>query len=173
MGVHIDENLTRSRDTYTFRAQGAIYHKIGSLLPNSSDRPGYLQLYVYDIDHENENRMSKNESFHLDLLEKIKNILNAYNPFVHLFRQLGQLPNIHECRLQIREQPRNRPQYNLPNASKVAAVLVGGEEVGNLRPIDIIVQSTSGQLLIFQILLDTIIHYNILCCYPMAHMDVM
>ncbi|XP_028060082.1 uncharacterized protein LOC114263697 [Camellia sinensis] len=148
MGVHVDENLaTRTRSVYTFRAQGAIYHKIGSLLPNSSDRPRYLQLYVYDTDHENENRMSENEELHLDLLDKIKNILNTHNPFVHTFRQLAQRLDIHECRLQIKEQPRNRPQYNLPTAPEVAAVLVGGEEAGNLKPRDIIVQSTSGHLL--------------------------
>ncbi|XP_028125521.1 uncharacterized protein LOC114322422 [Camellia sinensis] len=148
MGVHVDENLaTRTRGVYTFRAQGAIYHKIGSLLPNSSDRPRYLQLYVYDTDHENENQMSENEELHLDLLDKIKNILNTHNPFVHTFRQLAQRLDIHECRLQIKEQPRNRPQYNLPTAPEVAAVLVGGEEAGNLKPRDIIVQSTSGHLL--------------------------
>ncbi|KAL7175402.1 hypothetical protein ACSBR2_029073 [Camellia fascicularis] len=134
MGVHVDENLgTRTRGVYTFHAQGAIYHKIGSLLPNSSDRPRYLQLYVYDTDHENENQMFENEELHLDLLDKIKNILNAHNPFVHI--------------LHIKEQPRNRPQYNLPTAPEVVVVLVGGEEARNLRPRDIIVQSTSGHLL--------------------------
>ncbi|KAL7184236.1 hypothetical protein ACSBR2_026395 [Camellia fascicularis] len=46
---------TRSRGVYTIRAQGAIYYKIGSLLPNSNDRPRYLQLSVYDTDHKNEN----------------------------------------------------------------------------------------------------------------------
>ncbi|XP_028104090.1 uncharacterized protein LOC114303137 [Camellia sinensis] len=148
MGVHVDENLaTRTRGVYTFRAQGAIYHKIGSLLPNSSDRPRYLQLYVYDTDHENENRMSENEELHLDLLDKIKNILNTHNPFVHTLRQLAQRLDIHECRLQIKEQPRNRPQYNLPTTLEVAAVLVGGEEAGYLKSRDIIVQSISGHLL--------------------------
>ncbi|XP_028092146.1 uncharacterized protein LOC114292392 [Camellia sinensis] len=148
MGVHVDENLaTRTRDVYTFRAQGAIYHKIGSLLPNSSDRPRYLQLYVYDTNHENENRMSENEELHLDLLDKIKNILNAHNPFVHTFRQLAQRPDIHECRLQIKEQLRNGPQYDLPTTPEVASVLVDGKEVRNLKPRDIIVQSTSGHLL--------------------------
>ncbi|XP_028094699.1 uncharacterized protein LOC114294746 [Camellia sinensis] len=148
MDVHVDENLaTRTQGVYTFRAQGAIYHKIGSLLPNSSDRPRYLQLYVYDTDYENENRMFKNEELHLDLLDKIKNILNTHNPFVHTFRQLAQRPYIHECRLQIKEKPRNRPQYNLLTAPEVAAVLVGGKEAGNLKPRDIIVQSTSGHLL--------------------------
>ncbi|XP_028110293.1 uncharacterized protein LOC114308820 [Camellia sinensis] len=124
MGVHVNENLaTRTRGVYTFRAQGSIYHKIGNLLPNSSDRPRYLQLYVYDTDHENKNRISENEELHLDLLDKIKSILNAQNPFVHTFLQLAQRPDIHECRLQIKEQPCNRPQYNLPTAPEVVAVL--------------------------------------------------
>ena len=62
MGVHVDENLAgRTRGVYTFRAQGAIYHKIGCLLPNASERPRYLQLYIYDIDHEVENRMLEND----------------------------------------------------------------------------------------------------------------
>ncbi|KAL7169860.1 hypothetical protein ACSBR2_034825 [Camellia fascicularis] len=148
IGVHVDEKLaTRTRGVYMFRAQGAIYHKIESLLPNSSYRPRYLQLYVYDTDHKNENRMFENEELHLDLLDKIKNILNTHNPFVHTFCQLAQRLDIHECRLQIKEQPRNRPQYNLPTAPKVAAVLVGDEEARNLKPRDIIVQSTSGHLL--------------------------
>ncbi|XP_028093488.1 uncharacterized protein LOC114293595 [Camellia sinensis] len=53
----------------------------------------------------------------------------------------------HPDQTQIKEQPRNRPQYNLPISPEVATVLVGGEEAGNLKPRDIIVQSTSGHLL--------------------------
>ena len=48
MGVHFDENLTNGRaGIYTFRAQGCIYHNIGSLLPKEGDRPRFLQLYTH------------------------------------------------------------------------------------------------------------------------------
>ncbi|KAL7169288.1 hypothetical protein ACSBR2_034353 [Camellia fascicularis] len=44
-------------------------------------------------------------------------------------------------------QPCNRRQYNLLTTPEVVVVIVGGKEAGNLRPRDIIVQSTSGHLL--------------------------
>ena len=43
---------------------------------------------------------------------------------MHVFRQLAQEPNIHICSLLIKERPTNQPQYHLPTASKVAAVIV-------------------------------------------------
>ncbi|KAF7821877.1 putative helitron helicase-like domain-containing protein [Senna tora] len=46
-----------------------------------------------------------------------------------------------------REQPRNRPQYNLPTAFEVAATIFGGEEAGQLNGRDIIVQLHSGHLM--------------------------
>ncbi|KAF7814060.1 uncharacterized protein G2W53_028029 [Senna tora] len=108
MGVHLDGDLANGREgVYSFRAQGAIYHKIGGFLPSSSERPRFLQL----------------------------------------FRQLAQEPNIENCQLIIREQPRNRPQYNIPTASEVAAIIVGGEEAGQINGRDIVVQCNSGHLM--------------------------
>ena len=49
MGVHIDENLATACSTFTFRTQGSIYHRIGSLLPDDNSKPRYLQLYIYII----------------------------------------------------------------------------------------------------------------------------
>ncbi|KAL7183569.1 hypothetical protein ACSBR2_025880 [Camellia fascicularis] len=66
---------------------------------------------------------------------------------VHVDDLATRTREINECKLQIKEQPRKTAQYNLLTAPKVVAVLVDGEEAGNLRPRDIIVQSTSGHLL--------------------------
>ncbi|VVA16080.1 PREDICTED: AT hook [Prunus dulcis] len=50
MGVHVDERINfGGRGIYTFRAQGAIYHKIGGLLPNEGTTPRFLQAYIYDF----------------------------------------------------------------------------------------------------------------------------
>lgn len=47
MGVHIDENVAATgRGIYSFRVQGAIYHKIGGFYPNEGSRPRFLQLYI-------------------------------------------------------------------------------------------------------------------------------
>ncbi|KAF1879729.1 hypothetical protein Lal_00039741 [Lupinus albus] len=53
LGVHLDNTLAATgRGIYTFRAQGSIYHNIGGLHPNEGDRPRFMQLYIYDTDHE-------------------------------------------------------------------------------------------------------------------------
>ncbi|XP_021742949.1 uncharacterized protein LOC110709046 [Chenopodium quinoa] len=78
-------------------------------------------------------------------------------PFVHTLRSLVQREDIQQCALHIREQPSNRPQYCLPSASQVAAVIVGGEEVANLNPRDILVQSNSGELMT---IMDTTRYYD-------------
>ncbi|KAF7839557.1 DNA helicase PIF1, ATP-dependent [Senna tora] len=143
MGVHLDGDLANGREgVYSFRAQGAIYHKIGGFLHSSSERPRFLQLYIYDTDNEINNRVTKNLTLNVELVERLRSILDVHNPFVHRFRQLAQEPNIESCQLIICEQPRNRPQYNLPTAS-----IVGGEEVGQLNGRNIIVQSHSGHLM--------------------------
>ncbi|KAI3949379.1 hypothetical protein MKW98_023316, partial [Papaver atlanticum] len=61
MGIYVDEGLANGKDgVYSVRAQGAIYHKIGSLLPTPGNRPRFIQLYIYDTDHEVDLRMTEN-----------------------------------------------------------------------------------------------------------------
>ncbi|KAH7865779.1 hypothetical protein Vadar_011094 [Vaccinium darrowii] len=155
MGVHDDKELPGgSRGVYTFRAQGTIYHRIGSLLPYSDQRPRYLQLYIYDTDHEVEHRMSETSGLRRHIVEKLKHILDAYNPFVQNFRQLAQYPDIQDYKLIIKEQPVDRRQYDLPTASQVAAIIVGGDEAALIKGRDTIIQSIGGNLLNIQDITD-------------------
>ncbi|XP_056685561.1 uncharacterized protein [Spinacia oleracea] len=148
MGVHLDDELANARQgVYTFRAQGSIYHRIGGFLPlNEGDRPRFLQLYIYDTEHENENRAAENSSLRLDVIDRIKNILNAHNPFVHNLRHLTQRSDLSDYKFVIKEQPINKHQYSMPTASQVAAVVVGGDDISNLKDRDIMVESVTGQL---------------------------
>ncbi|KAI5444691.1 hypothetical protein KIW84_013099 [Lathyrus oleraceus] len=125
-GVHVDESLVATgRGIYTFRDQGAIYHKIGGFHPNQGSRPRYLQLYIYDTDHELQNRMMENPILNQAVVYKQK-IPHQRNTFVIVFRQLGLKPNVEDYRLLIKERPSNQPQYNLPSASQVATIVIGG-----------------------------------------------
>ncbi|KEH16881.1 hypothetical protein MTR_0077s0060 [Medicago truncatula] len=147
LGVHIDETMhATSRGIYTFRAQGSIYHKIGGFHPNQGSRPRFLQLYIYDTDNELQNRMIENPQLNQDVVRRLQNMLYQYNPFVHNLRQLALQPNVHECRLLIKERPSNQPQYNLPSASEVAAIIVGGDDVTLERGRDINIFSNDGNL---------------------------
>ncbi|XP_072066667.1 uncharacterized protein [Arachis hypogaea] len=126
-GVHIDEQLAiTGRGIYTFRAQGSIYHSIGGFHPDQGTRPQFLQLYIYDTDHELQNRMLENTQLHETLL--------------------AQRSDVHECSLVIRERPANQPQYSLPTASQVAAIIVGDDVETMIRGRDIKVQTHAGSL---------------------------
>ncbi|KAK9988699.1 hypothetical protein SO802_028938 [Lithocarpus litseifolius] len=97
MGVHVDDSMaSTSRGIHTFRAQGSIYHKIGSLLP-TNDRPRYLQLYIYDADNEIEHRLSESRDLRAHIVQRVKTILDRENPFVKEFRQLAQREDLHQC----------------------------------------------------------------------------
>ena len=158
MGVHVDETMAlNSRGIYTFRAQGAIYHRIGSLLPHTPLSVRHLQLYIYDTGLEIQRRMSQSVEAHEDIVQLIQRILDMHNPFVEKFRQLSRSPNLHQCKLLIKEQPLNQPQYCLPSASQVAAIIVGGEEAGHLSGREILVQTFGGNLINVQ---DTAGYYD-------------
>ncbi|XP_029151589.1 uncharacterized protein [Arachis hypogaea] len=146
-GVHIDEQLAiTGRGIYTFRAQGSIYHSIGGFHPDQGTRPRFLQLYIYDTDHELQNRMLENTQLHETLVFKLQQLLHRYNPFLHVFRQLAQRSDVHECSLVIRERPANQPQYSLPTASQVATIIVGDDVETMIRGRDIKVQTHAGSL---------------------------
>lgn len=148
MGVTFDDNMPAfNQGIYTFRAHGAIYHKIGSLLPEHGARPRYLQMFIYDTEHELENRLQESPGLHIPTLEKISSILNAVNPFVQTLRQLAKQPNLQQCRLLIKEKPSFERQYSLPTASQVAAILVGADDFMEANDRDIIIETTSGMLL--------------------------
>jgi len=90
LGVHMDENIVAiGCGIYSFRAQGAIYHKIGSLFPNEGYRPCFLQLYIYDIAHKLQNRMLETPQLYQTIVDKLEQILHRCNPCVHVLRQFA------------------------------------------------------------------------------------
>ncbi|XP_073036918.1 uncharacterized protein [Primulina eburnea] len=148
MRVNIDESLTSgTHGIYTFRAQGSIYHSIGSLLPNENCRTRYMQMWIVDTDHDIDNRLNENPDLRRELLLKIQNILDQHNPFVHVFRQIGKCEDIPNCRLIIRQQKPNEHQYILPTTSQVAVFIVDNEYQETLSSRDITIQGIGGNLI--------------------------
>ena len=148
MDVQYDQNLAGgSEGVYAFRAQGGIYHKIGSLVHTAGQRTRYAQSYIVDTDLELENKLLESSLLHRDLVVKIRNILQKYNPFVEVLEQLGQRQDLPTCKLVIKEQAANLRQYCLPTASQVAAVIVDGKDPEHLNARDIVVQTVEGSLM--------------------------
>ena len=61
-GATIDNSINTGRGPYVFRVSGQIYHWIGSFCPVGDDTPRFLQLYIYDTEHEVRNRLSHFEA---------------------------------------------------------------------------------------------------------------
>jgi hypothetical protein len=48
LGAKVVKSVTRGPGPYSFRIQGELYHKIGSLCPAKGQRPQFAQLYIHD-----------------------------------------------------------------------------------------------------------------------------
>ncbi|XP_075658771.1 uncharacterized protein LOC142628592 [Castanea sativa] len=90
-------------------------------------------------------KLSESRDLPAHIVQRVKTILDRENPFVKEFRQLAQMEDLHQCKLIIKEQHPNQPQYCLPTASQVAAVAVGGDEAGQLYGRNILVETIYGQ----------------------------
>ena len=115
MGGKVDHSVLDGRGPYAFQIGGENYHRIGSLLPTPGQKPKFAQLYIYDTEHELQNRLdvigqtSTNIlGINLSLFEGLQEMLNAVNPYVKIFRSTGDLLrdrnvlNLHVCILNSR-----------------------------------------------------------------------
>ncbi|XP_071700240.1 uncharacterized protein [Rutidosis leptorrhynchoides] len=90
-GAKIDDIINDGRSPYVFKVSGQIYHWIGSMCPQQGVPPRFLQLYIYDTDHEVENRMSHfggQDSNRLcgSVVSQLIELLDTHNELVKLFR---------------------------------------------------------------------------------------
>ncbi|XP_071725671.1 uncharacterized protein [Rutidosis leptorrhynchoides] len=90
-GARIDDRINDGRGTYVFKISGQIYHWIGSLCPQQGTPPRFLQLYIYDTEHEVENRMAHfggldSGSLCQVVVSRLISLLDTHNELVKLFR---------------------------------------------------------------------------------------
>ncbi|CAG8589826.1 26421_t:CDS:10, partial [Dentiscutata erythropus] len=124
MGTRFDKTLANN-GVYTFRVQGSVYHRIGLFLPSDNNSLQYLQLYIYDTDHEINNRLNVMPNLKHETIKLIKNMLDEVNPFVANFRYLSSLENITNYQLVIKaDHGLDQRTYNTPTSSQVAAIWV-------------------------------------------------
>ena len=112
-----------------FRIHGQVYHRIGSLLPEDGCSPTFAQLYIYDTEHENENRHNIMHDLDNDILRHLQNMLDEYNPYIQSFRQVRDII-LSNATSQISmviysDRTYNSHCYNAPTSSDVAAIMVG------------------------------------------------
>ena len=136
MAVNIDQSVLNGQGPYSLRIHGAMYHKMGALVPREGQQPSYAQLYIYDDQAALAACTNRNSNLDPFLMGELQQMLIANNPFVPLYKQAYQImqerPPELQSNLQINlvlQQGDNCCRYNLPTVDEVAAIIPGtGEE---------------------------------------------
>ncbi|XP_061355511.1 uncharacterized protein LOC133300041 [Gastrolobium bilobum] len=128
-------SVNQGSSPYCFRVGRRVHHLMGSLLPPDSQTPKFAQLYIYDIDHEVDNRLGSLSStrsedmLDLDIVQSLKEMLDKYNTVAQSFRYARDRykeDDFNGVKLRlIRRRGSDGRVYNLPSASEVAALIVG------------------------------------------------
>jgi hypothetical protein len=85
-GAKVDESVTGAPGPYSFRIQGELYHKIGSLHPAEGQWPHFAQLYFHDTKHEHQNRHAIMPSLDPTTLDRLLTMMYNINPYVEVFK---------------------------------------------------------------------------------------
>ncbi|PWA94672.1 helitron helicase-like domain-containing protein [Artemisia annua] len=148
-GATIDNSINTGRGPYVFRVSGQIYHFIGGFCPANDDTPRFLQMYIYDTEHEMRHRLSHFDSHERqilreDIVQGLIQFLDDNNALVHLFRTArdklreADIPNF-----QIRLfGVVGANQYELPTADTIGAIVYeGGPE--SMTDYDVVIERHS------------------------------
>ena len=82
---------------YTFKVHGQIYQRLDQLRPGKNG-PRHMQLYFYDTDETLSHRSKRSPHLDSRLIRTILRILEN-NPYVRIFRNVGQMQNLDELKI--------------------------------------------------------------------------
>ncbi|CAG8687581.1 2460_t:CDS:2 [Cetraspora pellucida] len=115
-GVKIDRELANGKNgVYTYRVQGSFYHRIGVLWPENGVEPCYLQIYIYDTQHELQHRINAIPNSNLD-----STIIQNLTTICLSMLICADIPGL------------DQRTYNNLTASQVTAIWVNSEMPSNI-----------------------------------------
>ncbi|XP_056843369.1 uncharacterized protein LOC130500247 [Raphanus sativus] len=154
MGAQIDHTVTGTPGPFTYRVHGQIIHRIGSMLPEDGNDPGYLQLYIFDTENELSNRKRAitkgSSSIELEdtIIVQLIEMLDTHNHLAKTFRfarDRFQATGKIEFSIKLVSQPNRGRQYDLPTADEVGGLIVGDLSATSVGR-DIVVEHKSSAL---------------------------
>ncbi|KAF8112811.1 hypothetical protein N665_0061s0020 [Sinapis alba] len=142
LGGKVDRCVPQGCGPKMFQLQGENYHLMDSKKPPDGEKAKFSQLYIVDTENEVENRAAiigykykksadkaKEESLRKQVIEKIVEMLNEVNPYVHQFRSARDRFNTNtETTFHMRivsSREKYGRTYDTPTASEVAALIPG------------------------------------------------
>ncbi|PCH38554.1 hypothetical protein WOLCODRAFT_65178, partial [Wolfiporia cocos MD-104 SS10] len=147
VAVNVDNAILNGSGPYSFKIHGALYHKMGSLLPPEGLQPSYAQLYIHDPQAALDTRNMRNHNLDPGIMGELQVVFEEHNPFVPLYRRAFEILQAKppEEQLNVRahimlQHTADRQHYNLPTIDEVAAVIPGSGDEDVQRHRDIILQ---------------------------------
>lgn len=116
----------------TFKVQGQIYHRAGSLLPLPDDEHKYLQIYFMggaDDEQQVQQRSRYNPGTRNRIIASLQNMFHDRNELVRLFKTAGDMMPADDYAIVIKADKtpvgQHQRRYNAPTIDEVAIVIVG------------------------------------------------
>src|SRR5579859_944255 len=153
LGVTIDQSMAGQSGVYTFKIQGELVHRIGSLLPHPGEVPRFAQIHILDSlspRTPTEIRMAHQHGLlNEQILRRLTDMLDDINPYFHIFRTASErLRETDSIALHLKTvdvSHLDSRRYNRPTAAEVAVIMPGTDE----EPVDrreIVLHSRAGSL---------------------------
>ncbi|XP_044591373.1 uncharacterized protein LOC123269604 [Cotesia glomerata] len=133
----------------TFKIQGQVYHRIGSLMASSDQQSSFLQIYfVGDDDSERDIRCGIYPGINSNLTHQLQMMLHDHNKYILDFKvAIDSVPKGQkEFKVVINADRKpsgeHKGRFNAPQAREVAVLIVGQD----FEKRDIVLQSRSNQV---------------------------
>jgi hypothetical protein len=116
----------------TFKVQGQVYHRMGSLLPLPNEEYRFLQIYFMgDEQQEVKQRCNNIPGTRQGIVRELQQMLYEHNSYVHIFKTALQRMPSDTYRVVIRADKRpageHERRFNEPVTNEVAIVIAGNE----------------------------------------------
>ena len=131
----------------TFKVQGQVYHRVGSLLPPANEEPKFLQIYFMGDSRQEANQRCNNiPGTQIDIVMDLQQLLHEHNPYVRIFKSALEKMLSDDYRVVINADKKpvwgHARQFNKPVTDEVAVVIVGNEYERR----DIVLEKRNNQL---------------------------
>ncbi|GBM82526.1 hypothetical protein AVEN_29318-1 [Araneus ventricosus] len=116
----------------TFKVQGQIYQKAGSLLPLPSENAKFLQTYfICDEEREINQRCDNTSGVRRDIVLNLQRMFHENNQLIKTFKTALEDMLSAECKVVIRDDRRpvgeHERRFNNPQINEVAIIIAGSD----------------------------------------------
>ncbi|XP_074375539.1 uncharacterized protein LOC141717374 [Apium graveolens] len=154
MGGKVDNSINRGRTPYIYRLNGQNHHVFGTLILDEGEDPKFCQLYVYDSEHEVDNRtkwvkVDDGDEIDTGIVEGLIRMLDDTNHLVRKFRytrdHFREEP-IRDLKIKIKVSRSESGRENNIGPSDEVAIIMVGDEKTTIGEHDIILEKQNKDL---------------------------